>query len=353
MFVGSLLTLLSVLPVIPWLLSYAAPWLTRRTVVRVVMYDVPLESLKLWWFTMVLGTFLCVFVLSRISESRMDKRRQTWLPPPQMRFACCYAIVDEIRQYETNHLQKHLDSALQFWPMLVEYLRTMLRSWGLHYFRYMEEEGLEPADAGEPTAAVPGIRSSLFPHLAFLKEKFPWFRLESSTEATVEAFEGLLSKVAPRLKDKKDLAAVAHCLTDLAGYLYTTIPGVSGTTKEKQDDALQAFARSSLASFSTRIYGLAPHVSEPRPEIPIPGFWGRARSRLSSSTAIFSHENTLICFVAWYGLTLILVLVGVAVAFYVIPTLKMDSTIVIAITTVPVASAAGALAVSRGRHGAK
>jgi hypothetical protein len=54
--------------------------------------------------------------------SRDEKDKKKWLSDPQMRFARCYSISEEIRKFLTNGQPKHIDAALAHWNLW----RTML-----------------------------------------------------------------------------------------------------------------------------------------------------------------------------------------------------------------------------------
>ena len=68
---------------------------------------------------------------------------------------------------------------------------------------------------------------SWFPQIDMLRISHPWFKLEPSTMKVVDAFNSLSLKIGGRLKDKKDIHAVAMFLSQLAIYLYSIIPELS------------------------------------------------------------------------------------------------------------------------------
>src|SRR5579859_8139037 len=99
-FVGSLITL------VPRLLSDFVPWLFKSKDLLILSHRIPLSSVWLWWFVSTIPTFSLFILLVNRGNARAERKRNSWVPEPQMRFAYCYSVVDEISKFQTNGLQK-------------------------------------------------------------------------------------------------------------------------------------------------------------------------------------------------------------------------------------------------------
>lgn len=116
----------SIFPLIPATLSRAIPSITGTSVAKVLGYQVPLDSMWFWWpaSVVVLGLLLAVF--GSLDRRREEQRKKACLSYPQMQFAYCYAIVNELQKYRKNRLQHHIQRSLSCWHSLEVSLRTML-----------------------------------------------------------------------------------------------------------------------------------------------------------------------------------------------------------------------------------
>jgi hypothetical protein len=181
-------------------------------------------------------------------------------------------------------------------------------------------------------------------------ERPKWYRLEPDTELIVRAFPRFPPRLRDRLKDRKDLVTIESVLTDLAGYLYTEIPELSGSESQS---AFERAGVESLLSFARRINDLPPYRSEPLPQTPKEKASEKILSLGRKLSAPFNHENALVSFWAWYVLLLVLFCTGFYIAFRYVPTLKIDSTVVATIVGGPIATAATAVAIPRLTKGKK
>jgi len=94
---------------------------------------------------------------------------------------------------------------------------------------------------------------------------------------------------------------------------------------------------------------LPPYSSEPKPETAKQGASRRIASVGRRLNDLFVHQNTIICFGAWYLLSLVLIAAGVKIALHYYPELKMDTVILSTIIGVPVAGATAAVTLPRLR----
>ena len=104
-----LLLFFSIIPLVPYLLyRFVAPNLGS-----IVIYGkaVPVQSFGFWYVASVL-MMICLNFL-RAKARKLDSR--IWIPAPEMRFALCYSVVDELEKYEKNRLPSCLDNAIRFW----------------------------------------------------------------------------------------------------------------------------------------------------------------------------------------------------------------------------------------------
>lgn len=180
-----------------------------------------------------------------------------------------------------------------------------------------------------------------------LKRRFSWFRLDRQTETITKAFSALQIKLEDRLGDKKDLLLVQDCLTRLAGYFYSNIPELSAAGEEDDGKALTSFGENDLILFSEQVNALSVYSSESKIETGSTSPQRKVASSISRLAALFSHPNVLVCFLVWYLLSGLLLLLTLSMAFYFLPTQNMDSVLLSTLIGVPPASAVAAVAVSR------
>jgi hypothetical protein len=265
------------------------------------------------------------------------------LSEPQLRFACCYAIVHEISKYKTNGIQKHADAAFEYWKCLRKMLARMLRPIVSLYPRHLETERFESTDDEAWTREG---RFAIYPEIDSLKNRFSWFRLDPHSDSIIEAFCGLPAKIQDRLRDKKDLDEVGVCLTQLAWYLYSEIPEIPST---QGSESVIAYGDKSLVALSERLLKLASYATERKVGTNPAQFWRRTGLILHSVTVPFAHPNIFACFVSWYVLTLALTLMALRIVLHFLPSMAIDSILVSLIVGGPLACAVTAVAVSRTR----
>ena len=346
---------LSVIPLFPltaWLLIHFARPSWRPIVFGLA---VPAQSFFLWWIFFVFASLPCAVLVNWLDNRRIARTAAEHLGGPLMRFALCYAAANEIRNFAKNRLPKHLGLARDYWKQLRPMLARMLN---LHAYRVVSRSlevshvlSVEPEDdlsadqldSGISLGSWMSIPRSFFPQIAMLQKRHHWFKLDPQTAKIVDAFDSLSSKISGRLQDKKDLPAVASVLNDLAQFLYSMIPEVSGV-EGREEAEITAFGEQSLLQFADDLTGLPAYRPEPRPlerkEKVKSGFVIAA----SWFANLFCHDNLLIRFFVWWGLAQGLVVVATIVASHYISSLKADSTLVSFIVGTPLLVAAAALA---------
>jgi hypothetical protein len=103
--------LLSLIPLLPFVISKLVWRYFSSTVISTWKLHFHLGSFWFWWivfFITSLGMLLIAVKISGVSEEEKKK----WLSLQQMRFMYCYGVLDEIRTYRTNHMQRHIDAAI-------------------------------------------------------------------------------------------------------------------------------------------------------------------------------------------------------------------------------------------------
>lgn len=334
----------SIIPGIPYALSAFFRLLVKGTVVSVLRHNIPLSSFWLWWPTCFAVTLSALVYTQKVSPRRAKERKKDWLSQFQMRFACCYAIEDEIKKYQTNHLPQHIEKCMRLWEKLMKQLRTMLRPYTdiipydvpIDHIEFMSRPHWDVRS-----------RFNLYPDLELLKDRFDWFRLERETEKVIGAFDSLPSKIRDRLKDKKDLTSAAQCLRDLAGYLYSLIPELSPKEGAK---SLSVSGAICLGAFAERINSLEVYTSEVKVETRERHLWIGILSSIKQSVEVFSHENIFVCFFSWYIFTQVLAATTLYATLYLFPQVKVDSVIVSTLVGGPIACGVTAAAISRSRR---
>jgi membrane protein implicated in regulation of membrane protease activity len=335
--------ILSLLPVIPLLLRYFIPWVAKSEAATIRGHQLPLASLWVWWPLCIFVTFLCMLLLMKWELVRDKQRKKNWLSEPQMRFASCYAILDEIEKYHTNGLVKHIDNAVGSWKRLANLLVSMLRP-----FNFLVPTGIDVERVEFSRASLwdrPG-RMHLYAEIDALKDRFLWFRLDPHTEGIIEAFETLPPKIRDRLQDKKDLGEVSSCLLDLSGYLYSKIPDVPA---HQGTESLTSLGDVCLESFSERLRRLEAYATETKSEVTPARFRKAVFAMLRSIPVPFSHQSIFVCFVTWYIFVQILTIVALKTTLHFLPNVDIDSAIVATLVGCPLACAVTAVALSRAR----
>lgn len=340
----------SLIPGFPFLASSLMIWLDPQEFGHLFGVAIVWKSIFFWWCVLPPLTLLQAISVSKWETRRRKKREKKWLPRPQMRFAYCYSIVEEIRKYLTNQLDQHIDAAMDQWHRMFYSLRFMLHPYGFHLVPEMPPERIIVSEQWPASHRTSDAEKSLFPEILLLQQTFGWFKLEKTTEEINQALNSFGGKLHDRLKDKKNLAAVADCLEELAGYLYSRIPEVSNRGDQGSSEALSSFGTERLISFARKLNALAQYSSEPKPEAEVRKLRKRLLRMGEAAAHAFSHENMAICFVVWYFLTGIIVLAAFKIAFSLFPSLQMDSIIASTMVGAPLAAAVTAIAVSRNKQ---
>lgn len=333
---------LSLIPFIPFLLTRAVPWIAKSKLFLLRGHAIPLASIWFWWPTCVVTSLGLMVLFIRWESTRDKKNEKKWLSEPQIRFARCYSIVEEIARYRTNALPKHMNEASEHWRSLRGTLPRMLRPFSTGYRRAFESSQF---DSTEDASWSKNQRFVFYPELEVIKKQFSWFQVDAKTESILEAFYTLPAKIQDRLFDKKDLEQVSSCLTAFAGYLYSRIPELP---EHQRQPSIEHYGREQLRSFSEQLLKLPAYSSEPKETKRRVQFWKVASSAIQTATVPFAHPNIFACFLAWWAVTLLLTLVALRVVLHFFPNLTIDSILVSLIVGGPLACAATAVAISRG-----
>jgi hypothetical protein len=274
---------------------------------------------------------------------RDAKDKKKWLSDPQLRFARCYSISEEIRKYLTNGQSKHVDNALEHWEILRAMLLRMLRPFATVYPQSVDAAKMEPTNDDD---WLEHQRFVFYPEIEALKNHFSWFNLDPHAEAVVETFYALPAKIQDRLRDRKDLDQVGSCLMDLAGYLYSRIPDVPS---RQGNESLGDYGNQSLESLVGQLKQLPPYRTEDKSATHPARLWKKVTWTASKLTIPFTHSNMFACFLAWWLLTLGLTLVALKTVLHFLPSMPIDSILVSLIVGGPLACAVSAVAISRAR----
>ena len=316
----------SLIPVIPYLFSKLSMRLFGPRLISFRTIHFQLSSFFFWWLTSFVISLSALVLASKFSGPSAEEKKR-WLSPQQMRFTYCYGVVDEIGKYRTNQLGRHLQTARNYLEKTRESLRPVdldldeIWRGGIRFI------------GGEPT---------LISHGGGRRPK--WYRLQPDTELILQGFRSLIPKLGDRLKDKKDLGAIQSVLTELASYLYTEIPELSDSAPQNNFD--QA-GMESLLRFARQIIELPTYQSEEVKQTPKERLSRKIISAGYKLTAPLVHQNVLVAFCSWYAVTLLLFCGGFYFAFRLVPSIKMDTTIVTAVVGGPIATAVTAVTIPR------
>ncbi len=333
----------SLMPLIPWGLSAALPRVFGPRVLTIWSFRFSISSFWFLW-PAAFGFFLVMLILAFALGRPSEELRSRQLSPAHMRFAYCYGVEDELNKYQTNRLERHLQNAQHYLDKLS---KSLLRLIVHDVFIGFPEERPRPLDE----AALPSASIYSRNPIRHLTQRMRWFKLEPQTEKILSAFFDIRPKLEDRLNDKKDLSTATSALTDLAAYLYTEIPEIcEGTEEEKR--LCRESGDVALRNFADKLNALLPYKSEVKPVTPQEAVSRKLVSTGSKLAGLFADDNVLICFLAWYVLSLTLIGLGFWLAFRFVPSLRLDPVIVSTIVGAPVAGAITAVTIARlGRSG--
>src|ERR1035438_8045251 len=180
----------------------------------------------------------------------------------------------------------------------------------------------------------------MFDEIERLEINYSWFKLEQNTRRIVNALNALPEKISGRLKDKKDLLLVGNALRNLSRYLYSVIPELSSEDGGHQD--VKVLGEQALIQFAQQIEELPPYIEEQRP----PEEKQKASRKLILAftwlAGLFSHESLLIRFSVWWVFSQSIALVVLRIALWFVPSLKLDSSLIVFAAGTPLLVAAAA-----------
>lgn len=279
-----------------------------------------LTSFWVWWVGMFIITIGLLSLGIKFSGASAQEKKR-WLSPPQMRFAYCYGVVDEIRKYKTNQMDRHIDTAS-------EYLRKSVNATDMPMFSF----------PGSPWRPYPEPHTRRVVHESLPK----WYRLRPETEAILEAFRTVRPRLRDRIKDRKDLSIVESAMTHLSTYLYLEIAELSDSSSDKRfEEGIQ-----SLLIFAEQIKSLPVYRSERLKPTPKEKVSQKLVKFGNVVTAPFSHENVIVAFGCWLVLLFILFdgSLVLAIRHFMI---DVDSTLVTALISGPILGAVTAVTIPR------
>ena len=320
---------LSLIPLIPLVLSKLVWRYFGSTVISIRTIRFHFGSFWFWWVVLFIISLLTLLIAVKLSGVSA-KEKKKWLSPPQMRFAYCYAIVNEIGKYRTNQLGRHIDAALDY---LDEIAASLFPAMGLPFSPYPD----------------PYLRREIYAsrHQVGLMENGltnppKWYRLRRETELILKAFGEFVPKLRDRLKDRKDLPAVEATLTYLAAYQYLEIPELSSSMSGARfEDEMR-----SLLSFAARMAALPSYRSEELKPTPKEKLSLKFFTTLSKVTAPFSHENQVVAFLFWLVFLFLLFGGGFWVVLRLF-SIKVDSTVITTLIGGPILGALTAVIIPR------
>lgn len=335
------LFVLSVLPLVPYLLRYVVTRYKLIHGLKVHEWTIPVNSFWFWWSACFVGTLLLMLGTFRLLRPSPELQKNR-LSPQQLRFAYCYSLADEIRNFQTNRLQRHLDKAIEYARELGEFLWRSTVPFPVPGSAdvYLSIEGQPHSDRD-------------FRIQEIFSRRPKWYRLQPETEEILRAFREFLPKYLDRLRDKKDLATLNSALEDLAEYFYTEIPEIAPDSSEAQRE-MEAAGMVALMKFVAKTNGLAPYRSEAIPSTAKEDVARKVAFTGSRLAALFVHHNVLVSFFAWYFLLLLICSSAAWAALRYVAALKLDSVMVTSLIGVPLLGAITATTIPRiGRDGKK
>ena len=186
----------SLISLLPLVASKLAWRYFGSAIVRFRVLHFHLGSFWFWWVALFVVSLVVLLLVVKVSGVSTGEKKK-WLSAPQLRFAYCYAVADEIKKYRTNQLGRHIDTAL-------EYLEKIADSIDFYPDQYIRRDILIAQHRG---LGIDDSQGATRPR---------WFRLTSETELVLKAFSEFTPKLRDRIKDRKDLLEIETMLTYLA-----------------------------------------------------------------------------------------------------------------------------------------
>lgn len=284
----------SLLPLLPYILSILAPRILGAIYLPIWPHRIPVDSFWIWWPTAIAFSLTCLilsFKLGRPSDEERSKR----LSPGQMRFAICYALLEEIKKYRRNHLQQHIDNAIVYLGELKHAIADLASLPHPYLYIHGVPASMMDLRISETYEAMSG---GAIEGMGGQFGRPPrWFRFEPQTQRNLEALSRFSFKFRSRLLDKKDLAALTDTLSDLALYLYSEIAEVGDESTEERK-GIEAIGDAALASFAQQILDMPYYRAELKPETAKEGAFRRLAAAGRKVSDFLIHQNVVVCFVS-------------------------------------------------------
>ena len=300
--------------------------ITSQAVVGVVLVAV--------WFAVTVWAF--------VHDAKSTKRKAAnYLNPAQMRFACCFAIIRDLKSFQDDGLPKHLEQATYLWRMLLRSLNSLFAG---EVYKQVSRKQLLSNEKLVPKKILPSSTERL-------RQLFSWFCVEADTSSILGGLDAFPAKLSARLQEAKDIPACVESLRLLGDYLYSLLPEVSRKT-EIQARELSDWGNKKLLDFGQKVMGLPDFNVTPDSVSDQESLSKRLLRSLGEITNLFSHESILICFSAWVILCALVVVLALRLCtrwFGV----HMDSTLLATAIGTPLIVAASLVALSRRRGGTK
>jgi hypothetical protein len=319
----------SLIPLIPFVASKLVWHYFNSTVISVRTIRFHIGSFWFWWVVLFIVALTTLLIAAKLAGASAEEKKK-WLSPAQMRFAYCYAVVDEIGKYRTNQLPRHIEAALD---CLDKIAASLFPAAALPIDPYPDQYWRSEIKISQLQVAGIG-------HILTRPPK--WYRLRPETEQILKGLGEFSPKLRDRLKDRKDLPEISTVLTYLASYQYLEIPELSDSRSEPRfEEGLQ-----SLLIFAQRVTTLPPYRSEELKPTPRQKLSLKISAFMATVTAPFWHDNLLVAFIVWWFFLSLLFIGGFFGLLRVFP-VKIDSAIITTLVAGPILGAVTAVTIPR------
>jgi len=329
---ATIILVFSVLPLIPGLLTSFGPSIFPDEL-KLFSWNTTIPPFFYWWALLVTVTYLTYKIADKADDDFQQKRKERILPRSEMPFCFLYSATKEIKAFQVNRREVHLQHA-----------KDMLTS----YFQECEIN-IPPSQIKDMIAVPKKLQSTLM--VSILKDSHPWFDLTHQTSTIVDAFSHFMSYLVERVSRGLELDRVLGIIEPLYLYEFARLKRETKISLISSSASISNIGREFLDLFAQQLHSLAP-LPEEKPTIstkPIDSVYRKLWSKLN---LLLAHKNPLTCFLTWYLILFVVFTVPVLFALTMIITL--DSTILIGLLTIPFASAVAiTTAVYAKRHDEK
>lgn len=320
-----LFLIFSLFPLIPSGLAKRIPPI-YGSLLKMKGVEIPLDSFAFWWISCVLVGFAVITMYASVDRRIASRQEGREVATKILPFCYLYKTVKEVRAYEVNKRQHHLEMALGYLRRYLDSSEARIRSATLK--KYLRGD----------TSAVQKLSVSCYDLINLLRDNYFWFKTEQTTNLISSGLENINPRILDRLRQGLETDRALRVLELLTAYEFSSInKGAAG--KDKNDDAsLVEFGRMCLSDFGREMASLG-EIGKAEIAKATKSVIDVVKVIANQGNMLLKHSNIIVCFVSWYVfLSVAFIPFSILVVTRVVG-MQMDSTIIVGMVTAPFAAA--------------